>query len=302
MQRPMIYLGFGGGVGAAGHRAFLALSLQEWEEPSREPAPSPSHPVPPKSPRSERTRGRWWKLLSHVTTGFLILVLCFLVAVGYGLLDNRWYHVLAVEGGSMQPTIDWGDLIVITKAPKELKPGMIVTMQIKGMIVTHRVLQVDPLVTQGDANGTPDTWKPEDVRVVGVVRFWVPKLGRMLERVHLTGSASGARFRDSERVSGEVSAGHWEVTEEETTGTADAMLNPETTLPSMELPAERAPDAAGGDSPPVSTVVIDSSEPAPPPDTETTTGSSESTTTTVELPPDPLTTPTGPTGATTPTS
>ncbi len=299
MQKPLIYLGFGGGVGAAGHRAFLALSLQDWEEPSVKPAPPPSHPVPTRSTQSERTRGRWWKLLSHVATVFLVLVLCFVVAVGYGLLDNRWYHVLAVDGGSMQPTIDWGDLIVITKAPKELKPGMIVTMQVKDKIVTHRVLQVDPLVTQGDANGAPDTWKLEDVRVVGVVRFWVPKLGRMLENVHLTASASGAWFRRSEGVSGEVSAGHWEVTEEETTGTADAVLNPDTTLSTMELPAERAPDAAGGDSPPVSTVVIDSSEPAPPPDTETTTGSSEFTTTTVELPPDPLTTPTG---ATTPTS
>ena len=135
-------------------------------------------------------------------------------------MNNRWYHVLAVDGGSMQPAIGQGDLIVITKPPKQLKPGMIVTMQVKDKIVTHRVLQVDPLVTQGDANGVPDTWQAEDVRVVGVVRFWVPKLGRLLQKAQLPGFASGAWFRSKEVLSGEVSAGEWEIGEPEATGTA----------------------------------------------------------------------------------
>ncbi len=261
MRRPLTYLGYGGGMGAVGHWAYVALSNQEWEEPSPELAPpTPPSPMSTQGPRSGPTRGRWWKLFSRVTTVLLVLILCFGLFLGYGLLNNRWYHVLAVEGGSMEPTISWGDLIVITKPPKELKPGMIVTMQVKDKIVTHRVLQVDPLVTEGDANGTPDTWKPEDVRVVGVVRFWVPKLGRLLDNVRLAGLESNAWFRDSEWVSGEVSAGQWEIAEE-ATGTA----------------------AADEDSPPVSAELVDSGEPPPPsdaavpPSTEATTSATTET-------------------------
>ncbi len=168
--------------------AFLRLSIQEREESGREPAPSLPGPMRTDGSRTGRAPGPGRKVFSHASTALLVLVLCFGVLLGYGLVNNRWYHVLAVDGGSMQPAIGQGDLIVITKPPRQLKPGMIVTMQVKDKIVTHRVLQVDPLVTQGDANGVPDTWEAEDVRIVGVVRFWVPKLGRLLQKAQLSDS------------------------------------------------------------------------------------------------------------------
>jgi signal peptidase I len=175
----------------------------------------------------------------------LVLILCFGVFIGYGLVDNRWYHVLTVEGGSMEPTIGWGDLIVITKPPEELKPGMIVTMQVKDKIVTHRVLQVDPLITQGDANGAPDAWESEDVRVVGVVRFSVPSLGRLLDTIHLAGLGSNAWFRDSDRMSAEVSAGHWEVVEEDAISLMDVEMTP---LAEGQKTEETPEVGTGGDS------------------------------------------------------
>jgi len=123
--------------------------------------------------------------LSRITTLVLAAVCLLVLFVAYGLLDNRWYRVLAVEGGSMEPTISWGDAVVITRPPAELKPGMIITMEVGRQLVTHRVIGVNPLRTKGDANSGVDQWRPGTVRVVGQVRFWIPRLGSLLGRIRL---------------------------------------------------------------------------------------------------------------------
>jgi signal peptidase I len=114
-----------------------------------------------------------------------------LALVGYGLLNNRWYHVLAVEGSSMEPTISAGDAIVITRPPERIRPGMVLTMEVRGEVVTHRVIDVRPdgtFETQGDANDAPDHLDPDDVRVVGLYRGRIPQLGRLLSSVQSGGS------------------------------------------------------------------------------------------------------------------
>ncbi|HLA81842.1 MAG TPA: signal peptidase I [Thermoleophilia bacterium] len=145
--------------------------------------------------------------LSHLVTLFLVVILLGSLFVGYGLINNRWYHILVIEGGSMEPTLHWGDALVITRPPDELKPGMIVTMSVEGKLVTHRVISVDPLVTKGDANSSPDHWRPEQIKVVGVVAFRLPKLGWALERLRLAaGASSNAFFASSDSVVGGVEA------------------------------------------------------------------------------------------------
>jgi signal peptidase I len=107
------------------------------------------------------------------------------VAVGfiaYGMIGNRWYSVVAVQGGSMEPTIGRGDLIVVVPPPATLEPGMIVTMSAEGRIVTHRVVEVSAdgsLVTRGDANNTEDKWTGR-VTVLGLYQFTIPAIGRLL--------------------------------------------------------------------------------------------------------------------------
>ena len=61
----------------------------------------------------------------------------------------------------MEPAIHWGDMLVVAKPPAQLEPGMIVTMNVEGRLVTHRVVSVNPLVTKGDANENPDRWQAQ---------------------------------------------------------------------------------------------------------------------------------------------
>jgi signal peptidase I len=134
-------------------------------------------------------------------------VCLFTLFIAYGLANNRWYHVLVVNGGSMEPVIHWGDAVVITRPPHELRPGMIITMEVEGQLVTHRVIATHPLVTKGDANSAPDQWKGSQVRVVGQVRFTLPKLGQVMRRLHVAlGDLTGSYFHSRAVAPGMISA------------------------------------------------------------------------------------------------
>lgn len=110
-----------------------------------------------------------------------------LALLAYGV--PLWYHVhgqriLVVTSGSMAPTFNAGDAVVITKiSPSELRPGQVVTfwpIGHKGALTTHRIINLlerpdyvygttTPITdvngkaqstqyirTQGDANGDAD--------------------------------------------------------------------------------------------------------------------------------------------------
>ena len=139
------------------------------------------------------------------------VTLAFVVFLAYGNLPNRWYHVLYITSGSMAPTIQPGDLIIITPRPAVLKPGMILTLSVNGHLVTHRLVgfgEYGELITQGDANAVPDQWDGSAVGVVGVYRARLPYLGYLalvpgqLARV----AASGAWFSAAENIDGTLSA------------------------------------------------------------------------------------------------
>lgn len=126
-----------------------------------------------------------------VATRVVLAALIATAAVlAYGLIDNRWYKVLAVDGASMAPTIHAGDAIVITRPPDVLRPGMILTLQVENRLVTHRLVGVEPdgtLVTRGDANDAADDWSGLSVHVVGRYRLQVPFVGRLLGLLRGTG-------------------------------------------------------------------------------------------------------------------
>ena len=128
---------------------------------------------------------RWMRRVA--TTGLTLLVLAatmlsFFVAYGT-VVDNRWYKIVAIDGGSMSPSIRQGDAILVTRPPTTLKKGMIVVLQVNGRLVTHRVVTVrrdGSFRTKGDANDQADDWRNVDVRVAGLVRGHVPFFGRIL--------------------------------------------------------------------------------------------------------------------------
>lgn len=65
--------------------------------------------------------------------------------------------ILVVRTGSMEPTINPGDMIVISKE-YEYKKGDIVTFYEDGTFVTHRIVKIneDGYTTKGDANDLED--------------------------------------------------------------------------------------------------------------------------------------------------
>lgn len=124
----------------------------------------------------------------------VVIALILVLLLAYGLVDNRWYRVVAIEGGSMSPTIDTGDAIVLTRPPAELEVGMVVTLEAEGTVVTHRIVSVNDdgtFTTKGDANSVADDWDGLRVDVVGVQRARIPFLGRLLTSViSITGSGA----------------------------------------------------------------------------------------------------------------
>jgi signal peptidase I len=127
--------------------------------------------------------GRWtvWGI-----NMLLVVTVISVLLLGYGLIDNRWYRIAAVQGGSMSPTLMNGDAIVLTRPPAELEVGMIVTLEIDGHVVTHRVVSVaadGTFTTMGDANSVADDWSDLDVDVIGIQRARIPLLGRFLTSI-----------------------------------------------------------------------------------------------------------------------
>ncbi len=143
----------------------------------------------------------------------LVAAVVFAVFVAYGLINNRWYHVLVVKGASMTPTISAGDLVVITRPPDQIEPGMILTMEVDNSVVTHRVATVNSdgsFVTKGDANSVGDDFSANDVRVVGQVVLRIPLVGNLLPAGDPGPvTASGAWFSSSASLGASASSGTW---------------------------------------------------------------------------------------------
>lgn len=185
----------------------------------------------------------------------LIAAIGLTLFVAYGLIDNAWYRVLAVRGGSMGPTIAAGDLIVITRPPERIETGQILTLQVDGAVVTHRVVEAaadGTFTTKGDANEGRDDWSANDVHVVGEYRFSLPFIGTLIDVI------SGAWLGDASSVGAAADAGTWDTgavvvptdrRSGEVTGEAATPAPPPAPTPSPSAPAP----TPGGTPPPEET-------------------------------------------------
>ena len=94
---------------------------------------------------------------------------------------------LTVMSGSMEPTIDTGDVVVAKPiAPMDARVGDVVTYKEphgEGRLITHRVKKMQALedkvrfTTQGDANDTSERWQVATSGQIARVTHRVPKLG-----------------------------------------------------------------------------------------------------------------------------
>lgn len=127
------------------------------------------------------------KFIKYFTDILLVIVIVAIIIALYSLMQlaifNKnyvnyfGYTIFEVESGSMSPTINVDDMIVV-KLGKDIKKGNIITYMQDDDFITHRVIEVldDRLVTKGDYNNSEDKIIDKDV-VLGKVVKVIPKFG-----------------------------------------------------------------------------------------------------------------------------
>ena len=130
---------------------------------------------------SEKTERRVYKVFNialTVVTLILVGVVSYMMicAVRGKAVQFFGKSILHVATGSMEPSLQVGDFIVIEAVdPAELKPGDIISYysdqaDIYGMLVTHRIKEIDEngnFITLGDANPVPDSLPVRPAQIVG---------------------------------------------------------------------------------------------------------------------------------------
>ena len=96
---------------------------------------------------------------------FVLSIIAILVIWGFVQLNIQnkeyvnifGYSILSTETGSMSPTIEVGDIIII-KIGDEIKKNDIITYKQDDVLITHRIEQIDgdTIITKGDYNNIQD--------------------------------------------------------------------------------------------------------------------------------------------------
>jgi signal peptidase len=107
----------------------------------------------------------------------------------------RYYTVLT---DSMKPEFVTGDMVIVKlKNATDIQQGDVITFNPSSdseAYLTHRVTEklenyegtgVTCFKTKGDANNTEDSFLIDESRVIGTVKFYLPKLGYILRFVQL---------------------------------------------------------------------------------------------------------------------
>lgn len=125
---------------------------------------------------------------------FLIIFIAFLIL---GFIANKsecgvsigGYRVYDILTGSMSPTINPGNLVVVKEiSPNEVKTNDVITFKsdITNNVTTHRVIKIInnngeiKFITKGDANNTQDPMPLSERLLIGKVIFQIPYLGGIL--------------------------------------------------------------------------------------------------------------------------
>lgn len=131
------------------------------------------------------------KRFEIITKCFLSILTCLVIIsiffALYGLfqisiLDKKYatyfgYSLFEVESGSMSPTINTKDMVIVKKTTS-IKKNDIVTYELEGNYITHRVVEVkeNKVVAKGDYNNYEDKTIPRN-SIIGKVVLIIPKFG-----------------------------------------------------------------------------------------------------------------------------
>lgn len=95
------------------------------------------------------------------------------------------YKVFVIVSGSMEPTLNVGDLI-ITKETDNIQKNDIITFREENQSITHRVIEIvedngiNKYKTKGDNNDSQDVELVDIEQIEGVYKFKINKIGKIL--------------------------------------------------------------------------------------------------------------------------
>ena len=125
------------------------------------------------------------KWIIKILTIFLVLILLLVI---YGKLSQSFskskypnyfgYTLFEVASGSMKPTLDVDDIVLVKITNKGLKVDDIIAFKSEKTVITHRIIYIDKdtITVKGDSNNVVD--KPVKTSdVIGKVIKVYPKLG-----------------------------------------------------------------------------------------------------------------------------
>lgn len=101
------------------------------------------------------------------------------------------YGAAVVLSGSMEPVLSVDDLVIVKKA-EEYAVGDIVVYETEGMLVVHRIMEIEDgqIRTQGDANNMPD--EPVDIgSVKGKLAAAIPGAGKLVRAIRTPAGGLG---------------------------------------------------------------------------------------------------------------
>jgi len=115
-----------------------------------------------------------------VRTGLVIGFLACVVAAAAFLLLAR--DVYVVQSPSMKPTLQPGDVVVVKPVDGLVEPGQVITYEVQGKLITHRVVRVegDTAYTRGDAADEEDPWPIDRSAIRGQMDFRIPYGGYVI--------------------------------------------------------------------------------------------------------------------------
>jgi len=106
-----------------------------------------------------------------------------LLLIGFALLGFISFggRFMVVISGSMTPTVNFGDVAIVTPA-KQVSVGDVIAFKGPSGPILHRVIGIDieegvKYITKGDANNVPDPFMTEPKNVIGKLWLRIPYLG-----------------------------------------------------------------------------------------------------------------------------
>ena len=105
------------------------------------------------------------RIRTAVSTSIVVILLLFLAVLAAYRLTGHVTPLLTVKSGSMTPTLNVGDIILMEPVnPEDLKVGDVIIFYSPGTnkLIVHRVVKKTPegVYTKGDANPGIDWWSP----------------------------------------------------------------------------------------------------------------------------------------------